>query len=391
MLTAAELKGKATRKYHAILGQVILGENPFPLGIPYKQLRRTGNPAELLKLKEILRGESKATNGHGPTIEFLPVKTRRFADGTLPGKIEFTSLPDLTRYIGKGVEAERILRHAELVSKRLPGTTAWTAKHTEKLADENSAFWNDICLVVEYFRDHPKPWVYVRELPLGLQTKFVEKNYRVIVELVEVIAPNALNEPYTSWQDRLGLRSGSSLIEGRFLDPKLAPTLPQHFQAPVTEWNNCEFKAPSVVLVTENRTTFLTLPSIPGCLALLGKGYAVTRLAEIKKLSAASVFYWGDIDQHGFEILASFRSKLSHVQSLLMDSATTEQFRSLATTETVEATLQPAFVSEHLTNDERGVWEKCANNHFRLEQEHLPFLHTTTALKVALTKSNSTK
>jgi hypothetical protein len=385
MLTADELKGKATRKYHATLGQVIMGENPFPIGIPYKQLRRTGNPAELLKLKEILRGESKATNGYGPSIEFLPVKTRRFAAGTLPGKIEFTSLSDLTRYIGKGPEADRILRHAELVSKRLPGTAPWAAKHTEKLAEENSAFWNDICVVVEYFRDHPKPWVYVRELPLGLQTKFVEKNYRVIIDLVEIVAPNSLNEPYTSWQDRLGLRSGSSLIEGRFLDPKLAPTLPQHFQAPVTEWNTCEFKAPSVVLVTENRTTFLTLPPIPGCLALLGKGYAVTRLAEITKLSTAQVFYWGDIDQHGFEILASFRSKLTHVQSILMDSATSDQFRSLGTTESVEATLDPVFVKEHLNADECGAWEKCANNHFRLEQEHLPFAETNRVLAETLT------
>lgn len=160
----------------------------------------------------------------------------------------------------------------------------------------------------------------------------------------------------------------------------IAPALPKHFQAPVLEWNTCEFKAPAFVLVTENRTTFLTLPAIPRCLALLGKGYAVTRLAEITKVQPAQIFYWGDIDQHGFEILASFRSKLPQVQSILMDAATVARFHVLATTEAVEATLETEFVREHLNADERCVWEKCVATHFRLEQEHLPYQQTNEVL-----------
>lgn len=375
MLTAEELKQKALRRYHPVLGQVILGENPFPLPIPYKKLPRTGNPADMLRQKDILRKESKAVVGYGPEVEFLAVKTRRYADATVPGKIEFTALSDLTRYVGKASEADRILRNADVLTKAFPATTTWAAKHTELLAENGDQFWKDVCQVITYFRTNPKPWVYVRELPLeGIHTKFVETNHRLIINLLGIVAPEALNEPYTSWQDRLGLRSNSNLVEGRFLDPTLAPKLPQHFLAPLNEWNTCEFTPPPVVLVTENRTTFLTLPPIPGCLALLGKGYAVTRLAEIVKIHGSTVYYWGDIDQHGFEILASFRSKLPQVRSVLMDAVTADRFKRLATRETVEATLPEEFVAANLTEAEREVWQRCTTTHFRLEQEHLPHL-----------------
>jgi len=373
MLTAEELKQKALRRYHPILEQVILGEDPFPLLIPYKKLPRTGNPADMLRQKDILRKESKAVVGYGPTVEFLAVKTRRYADATVPGKIEFTSLADLTRYVGKASEADRILSNAAVVTTAFPEAKAWVAKRTELLSEENERFWTEVCQVVVYFRTNPKPWVYVRELPLeGIHTKFVETNHRLIIDLLGVVAQAALNEPYTSWQDRLGLRSNSNLVEGRFLDPALAPKLPQHFLAPLNEWNTCEFTPPPVVLVTENRTTFLTLPAIPGCLALLGKGYAVTRLADIVKIHGSTVYYWGDIDQHGFEILASFRSKLSQVRSVLMDAETADQFAALATRESVEATLPEEFVATNLSEAERQLWQRCATTHFRLEQEHLP-------------------
>ena len=200
----------------------------------------------------------------------------------------------------------------------------------------------------------------------------MEQNHGPIIEILAQVALETLNEPYTNWQDRLGLRSSSELVEGRFLDPALAPHLPQHMLAPVKEWNRCAFTAPTWVLITENRTSLLTLPALPGCLALLGKGYAVTRLAQIEKLHATQTYYWGDIDQHGFEILASIRSHLPKVRSCLMDKETLTRCHDLVQIENVDATLPPDFVAANLTSAEKALWEKCADGHTRLEQERIP-------------------
>jgi hypothetical protein len=282
------------------------------------------------------------------------------------------TLDDLSRYIGKKAEADRILEHAEIVTQEFPATHTWAAARLRMLSQGDTQTWRGITKVVAHFIQNPKPWVYPREISLGLHTKFLEQNHGPIIEILAQIAPTTLNEPYTNWQDRLGLRSSSELIEGRFLDPALAPHLPQHMLAPVSEWNRCAFVAPTWVLITENRTTFLTLPNLPGCLALLGKGYAVTRLAQIEKLQQTQTYYWGDIDQHGFEILASIRKHLPKTLSCLMDEDTLTRCRDHVGVENVEATLASDFVAGHLTVAEKDLWERCVIRHVRLEQEWIP-------------------
>jgi hypothetical protein len=379
-VTKTELKAKAASRYAGALKKALLGENPFPLAIPYKRPSRSGDPGKLIGLKNFLRGESKAENGFGPTVQFEEARTRRFGGGVLAGSIVFDTLDDLTRYIEKKGEAGRILAHAAIVTAVFPEARAWTASQLKRLAEYDAAKWQSIVHAVLHFRAHPKPWVYPREVPLGLSTKFLEQNYAVIIDLLFEVAPDTLNAIYTSWQDRLGLRSASEMIEGRFLDGKLAPYLPQHMLAPVKEWNRCAFDAPTWVLITENRTTLLTLPPLQGCLALLGKGYAASRLAQIEKLGAARVYYWGDIDQHGFEILASLRHCLPGTQSCLMDDKTLLHCAAEARKESVASTLPAAFVADNLTSAERVTWQKCAATHLRLEQENIPAVVSSAAL-----------
>ncbi len=371
-MTTEELKKRALSRYESTLKKVLLGENPFPVSVPYKRPKRAGDPTALLRLKAFLRTQSKATNSFGPTIQFGEARTKKFGTGVLAGDIFFETLDDLTRYIGKKSEAERILAHAAIVTAEIPAARTWTVSHFRKLGDKDASTWRGIVKAVHYFRENPKPWIYPREVPLGLHTKFLEKNYSTIISLLLLTAPFALNDIHTNWQDRLGLRSSSEMVEGRFLDRTVAPELPQHMLAPIKEWNRCAFTAQPWVLITENRTTFLTLPKLPGCLALLGKGYAVTRLAQIEKLASSSVVYWGDIDQHGFEILASLRSHLPQAVSCLMDVETFARCHVAIRVENVEGILAPDFLEANLTEAEHALWKKCAMNHLRLEQENIP-------------------
>jgi hypothetical protein len=370
--TVEELKARATSRYEGVLKRLLLGEDPFPLHIPYKRPKRTGDPSHILKTKALLRSQSKEVLGFGPVIQFEQGNTRKFGEGALPGDIVFTGLQDLVCYIGKRTEAERILQNAKLVTDAFPQLNQWTATRLRLLSSRDASMWRAIITVVQYFSQHPKPWLYARELPLALPTKFLERNYGPVIGLLSEVSPSALNEPYSTWQDRLGLRSSSDLIEGRFLDSSLEPQLPRHMIVPIKEWNRCCSSIPAWILITENRTTLLTLPELPGCLALLGKGYAVTRLAELENLHKTEIQYWGDIDQHGFEILASIRSHLKQTVSCLMDDTTLLKCEKQIGKEDVKATLSEKFVAEHLTEQERLLWRRCGQQHLRLEQEHIP-------------------
>ena len=371
-MTIQELKKKASSRYESTLKKVLLGEDPFPVLIPYKRPRRGGDPGEILHVKQMLKSQSKEKVGFGPIIQFEEANTRRYGVATMPGAISFDTLEDLTRYIGKKAEAGRFSEHAKIVTCIFPGNSGINCNSSPALVSRRCYNRLGITKAVSFFIKTPKPWVYPRELPLGLHTKFLEQNHRPVIEVLAQVSPMSLNETYTNWQDRLGLRSSSQLVEGRFLDDALAPHLPQHMLAPVKEWNRCAFIAPTWVLITENRTTLLTLPRLPGCLALLGKGYAVTRLSQIKKLHTTQLYYWGDIDQHGFEILASIRSHLPKTLSFLMDEQTLAQCQDRVGIENVKPTLRADFVAAHLTPTEKTLWIKCVESHLRLEQEWIP-------------------
>lgn len=383
-MTEQELKQKALSRLPSVINKILLGQDPFPLQIPYKRPSRTGDPTEILKLKRFLKGQSKPVVGFGPTIHFEDTSTRRFGNGLVPGTITFDSLDDLTRYLGKKVEIERIIANAHVILSEFPAISGWVGSKTELLSTRDAMTWKSIVAVINYFVSNPKPWIYPRELPLNLHSKFLEEHYRIVINMLVQISPAALNASYSTWQDRLGLRSSSDMIEGRFLDPDLAGDLPAHMQTTTHEWNKCIRNSPRIALITENRTCLLTLPQIQGCLSLLGKGYAVTKLADLEKLHTSKVYYWGDVDQHGFEILASLRSKVSSVQSILMDEETFSECAALVSKENVRSTLSSDFIKAHLTEPEQRLWQKCAEFHYRLEQELIPYPLRDNAFKLYL-------
>ena len=59
-------------------------------------------------------------------------------------------------------------------------------------------------------------------------------------------------------------------------------------------------------------------------MVVFGLGYGLERHAEIAWLREVKVYYWGDLDTHGFGILNRLRRTLPEVQSFLMDRKTLE-------------------------------------------------------------------
>jgi hypothetical protein len=93
--------------------------------------------------------------------------------------------------------------------------------------------------------------------------------------------------------------------------------------------------------------------------------------------------YWGDIDTHGFAMLARLRAYFPRAQSLLMDEATLLAHQSLWVRE------ERPFVGElpRLSELERRLFENLKLNRYgdriRLEQERIPYGHLMTALRDA--------
>jgi hypothetical protein len=115
-----------------------------------------------------------------------------------------------------------------------------------------------------------------------------------------------------------------------------------------------------------------------GSMVVFGAGYGFEVLAGAAWLHQCSIYYWGDIDTHGFAILDQLRAHLPHVQSLLMDRETLMAHRDHWGDEP-----QPVLrVLPRLDPAERELYDdlryKCllpnlGANSMRLEQERVEF------------------
>ena len=164
-------------------------------------------------------------------------------------------------------------------------------------------------------------------------------------------------------------------IRLRALDPMHA-LLPGLGQADITlDAESFARLTPSVsrVFITENEVNYLAFPQVLDSLLIFGAGYGFEGLAQAAWLTRCQVFYWGDIDTHGFAILDQLRTYLPHVRSLLMDRATLLAFEAQWGVEDKQ-TLRNL---PHLNVEECALYDELRDNrlspNLRLEQERIGF------------------
>ena len=109
-------------------------------------------------------------------------------------------------------------------------------------------------------------------------------------------------------------------------------------------------------------------------------------MGRVPWLQDKAIFYWGDLDTHGFAILDSLRSMLPSVRSLLMDRETLLSHRALWVEEP-DGYDKPLL---HLTQAEDGVYQDLRLDRLgarvRLEQERIAFGHVARTLASLLSE-----
>lgn len=102
----------------------------------------------------------------------------------------------------------------------------------------------------------------------------------------------------------------------------------------VTEDEFCNLQIPcNRVFLLENKTNFsnlmnfLTLPQIEKSIGIFGSGFKVGNLKSAHWLAEKEIFYWGDIDTHGLQILSQIRGYFPNTNSVMMDFETLNSFK----------------------------------------------------------------
>lgn len=371
MITPQEIKNKTDRKYISFLQSSV--EN-----IPFSRIDIRGDKSytksslsEFEKEIQQIISQSKEKKGFGYTLEFQKVKTKHLGTQDLPIAIYFDDQKDFLKFLGKEKEVDLFKSSVEKITNEFPELKEWIIKNPLRVI-ANQTEWESILKVCKYFKQNPKPNLYIRELPIKVHTKFVERNQGVIKELLEVLISEHINSEYKEFEKRFNLKFAEPQIRFKILDKEISQEFfsgLDDIAIPVSQFENLNLPIKRAI-VLENKTTFytaLTLPQMNRTIALFGSGFSVSNLKNIRWFDNIELLYWGDIDVQGFEILSQFRSYFPHAQSLLMDKITFEKFF-----ENDNGTPTNVLTKLNLTEEEYQLYDILKTNIWRLEQEKIP-------------------
>ncbi len=319
-----------------------------------------------------LAPDSKQESRRGYTIHWGQRTFRDIGRNSFPERITIDTLDDLLKLAGREREFADACRVANRLRRELPELAGWMASNVRKLHLLAEPL-DGLVAVTQFFLANPWPDCYARQLPVAVDTKFVERHQAWLRAWLDFMLPaSAIQADETdSFARRFGLRDGEMHITLRVLDPELQRELQLQFD---------EFSVPlryleplpvrdATVFISENRLNVLTLPPFPRGIALWGQGKAASVLRKLEWLANNRVVYWGDIDVEGFHILSQLRGQLpdGSVRSLLMDAETLQRHPEAIVQGNAANGTEPPL----LTSSELAAYRRCAEHRHRLEQEKI--------------------
>lgn len=370
MISTEGIRKKSERKYPGYLRSVAQGQDFGKMVIRGdKTYTKSSLPEFEKEIQSIYRG-SKANKGYGYTITYQRVKTKTLGLQDLPALIYFETETDYLRFLGKEEEVRHFKADMAMILAGFPELEAWIIQNPLKVVRYHNR-WEDLIKVCRFFRENPRPRMYIRELPVAVHTKFIEWHKGILSELLDILNPEYGETNSREFEKRYHLKYSEPLIRFKILDERIPG---RYFSGvddiaiPLSQFTTLDLPVKRV-LVVENKTTLyttLTLPEMAGTIAIFGSGYGVSNLKNVAWLSRVELLYWGDIDVQGFEILSQFRHYFPHTQSVLMDPATFDAFF-----EGDMGTPTGVSTSLHLTGEEQELYERLKANNWRLEQEKI--------------------
>jgi hypothetical protein len=387
--TPSDLRKQVLSKWERgkILAAGITNETLFPLPL---RLRRPDAKA-MGQSFEAVRGwvrdleeNSRSTRGFGYEIEWADVNHRQLGRNSMPSRVSVPTEADALRLIGKEKAGRRFRELADVTTAKFPPLAQWVSRRPLVLL-EYEQDWPRILDVLAWFRDHPQSNLYLRQVDIpGVDTKFIEARMQLFLELLDsVLEPHPGQLTGTAAQRfnlRCGLRNKPPVIRFRVLDSRLAIAGLSDVAIPTNDFASLNIAARHI-FITENEVNGLAFPDFPEAIVVFGLGAGAGLLHAASWMSGRHIYYWGDIDTHGFAILDRLRGGFPSARSLLMNRETLLAHRSLWVQE--QAPYRAAL--SRLEPDEQALFDDLVHGRLgenvRLEQERVSYAFLERSLQ----------
>ncbi|MBE0470865.1 MAG: hypothetical protein IBX55_15335 [Methyloprofundus sp.] len=310
-----------------------------------------------------------------------------------PQAIVFQDVENLAKFLNKTGELTLYQTLCNQLINGFPLLRTFCQKQPAKVLAHNQA-WSSLLHFLHWRVSHSNPQIYLRQVPLAqFDSKFLEAHKGVLADCLDLILPpEQIQKDFSRVKQfcaRYGFLDQTEQLQARLLDPNQSLQGFKTISAPFAEWQGFQSQTLGIqrVFITENKVNFLAFPDTQSSLILFGKGFGFEHWKQLAWLKDLPIFYWGDIDTHGFAILNQFRQAWSQTQSLLMDEATLLAHQDLWGLEP-----QPTHAElTALTRPEQQLYQGLQQNRFgqniRLEQERIRYTWLRQVLDVFTTET----
>ncbi|WP_431103002.1 Wadjet anti-phage system protein JetD domain-containing protein [Roseateles noduli] len=346
-----------------------------------------------------------------PELSSVTMSWSGLGTQTLPDRLTFPSAESVAEYCGDlGTWRLVAQRRGQMLELWPALEKAGFGAHYEMLATYSKADFQRLLDLLTWLVANPRSNLLLRQLPVrGLDTKWIDLRRRgMVADLVrrilmppsaaaaiEPLAPQEGDENTAAllpveiagdFYEICGLRKPPPRIRILVLCPELRTHIGglRDVEADVEDWMGSRLR-PDRLLIVENKESGLCLPDIPGAVAVIKLGNAVSLLKQLAWLRDVPAVYWGDIDTHGYSILTQARKVFPRIRSVLMDEGTLEGHLDRLVDEPQQTR---AVDTSLLTVEELAVYTGLLEGRWgasqRLEQERLEWPSALRAVTAEL-------
>lgn len=365
--TPDEIAAKLRRRWTdgTLLSALARGE-PFPLqDLAVRGPKASEIGADLGAVQQWAAELERASrNGARFEILYREIGGREFGRNRIPTRVRIETYDQAWTIIDVELEVARYREILGLVS-HVERVHEWVTEKPLRAIDVTND-WPALLAAYQWLDAARGSDRYLRTIDApGVDTKFIERHRSVLGILLGV------SGAASGFVRALGLASKPEVLRMRF-EPGFAG-LPESVTAAtfrVEEVADLRVGVQAAVVV-ENETTFLSLDPPSEGVLLWGKGFDTDRVGRMRWLSGVPVWYWGDLDTHGFAILNRLRAWLPQTASFLMNRESLMHHRNRWG---VEPTPTSARL-DRLNTEESALYDDLVGDRFgpsvRLEQERL--------------------
>lgn len=326
---------------------------------------------ELLAWQDFWRKAPKASGGHPLWhVEEKRKRTASFGKQLMPVRVFINTPEDAMALLGLTKKKKEFLAGLSDVESQMPSLRDWYLTYFVRIFAED--FFPMALSIARFMLEQEQREGYLREMAIpGVDTKFLENHNFLVRTLWNALFPeNTAESSDELWEKLFVQKVPTPSICVRSLDEHLRFAGVRKLF--LSQDDIADFQPPHRrIFITENKVNGYTFPDAEDSLILFGMGYGVLEMAESAPwLADKEIYYWGDLDHDGFNILSNLRKVLPEmkIHSFLMDKETLLTYVDPKVKDTGNTTTIP----DYLTVSEKMAWKLIHDNGWRLEQERIP-------------------